>query len=90
MRYFHLNKNKFYCPTLNLDRLWTLVSEQTRLHYAQKTDVAPVIDVTKAGYFKVLGKGHLPRQPVIVRAKFFSKSAEQKIKKVGGVCVLSA
>merc|ERR1712058_103983 len=39
MRYFHLNKN--FCPTLNLDRLWTLVSEQTREHYAKKTDVAP-------------------------------------------------
>merc|ERR1711977_485057 len=24
MRYFHLNKNKYFCPTLNLDRLWTL------------------------------------------------------------------
>ena len=24
MRYFHLNKNKFFCPTVNLDKLWTL------------------------------------------------------------------
>ena len=42
------------------------------------------------GYYKVLGKGYLPKQPVIVKAKFFSKSAEQKIKKVGGACVLVA
>jgi len=28
------------------------------------------------GYFKVLGKGVLPSQPVIVKAKFFSKKAE--------------
>merc|ERR1712072_600367 len=47
----------------------------------------PVIDVTKSGFFKVLGKGRLPAQPVIVKAKFFSKSAEKKIKEVGGVCV---
>jgi large subunit ribosomal protein L27Ae len=44
----------------------------------------------RAGYFKVLGKGVLPKQPVIVRAKFFSKAAERKIKAVGGVCVLTA
>jgi len=37
-----------------------------------------------------LGKGILPKQPVIVKAKFFSKVAERKIKKVGGACVLQA
>lgn len=42
------------------------------------------------GYYKLLGKGKLPPQPVIVKAKFFSKTAEKKIKEVGGVCVLSA
>ncbi len=42
------------------------------------------------GYHKVLGKGVLPKQPVIVRAKYFSKSAEEKIKSVGGACVLVA
>ena len=44
--------------------------------------------VTFQGYFKVLGKGHLPKQPVIVKAKFFSKGAEAGIKAVGGACVL--
>ena len=38
----------------------------------------------------MLGKGHLPKQPVIVKARFFSKSAEDKIKAVGGACVLTA
>ena len=28
--------------------------------YAKIKDKAPVIDVVKAGYFKVLGKGRLP------------------------------
>ena len=42
------------------------------------------------GYFKVLGKGKLPKQPVIVKAKFFSRRAEEKIKGVGGACVLTA
>jgi large subunit ribosomal protein L27Ae len=38
----------------------------------------------------VLGKGKLPKQPVIVKAKFFSRRAEEKIKAVGGACVLMA
>ena len=42
------------------------------------------------GYYKVLGKGHLPSQPLIVKAKFFSRAAEEKIKAVGGACVLVA
>ena len=42
------------------------------------------------GYFKVLGKGHLPKQPVIVKAKFFSQSAQKKIRQAGGACVLVA
>ena len=42
------------------------------------------------GYYKVLGKGKLPKQPVIVKAKFFSRLAEEKIKAVGGACVLTA
>jgi large subunit ribosomal protein L27Ae len=42
------------------------------------------------GYYKVLGKGRLPKQPVIVRAKYFSKVAEEKIKSAGGCCVLRA
>nr|ACN10040.1 60S ribosomal protein L27a [Salmo salar]ACN12387.1 60S ribosomal protein L27a [Salmo salar] len=91
MRHYHLKRNTVHCPTVNLDKLWTLVSEQTRLNYAKKPDgPAPVIDAVRAGYFKVLGKGKLPKQPVIVKAKFFSRRAEEKIKAVGGACVLMA
>merc|ERR1712137_528680 len=90
MRYFHKTNNKFFCPTINLDKIWSLVSDQTRERYAEVKDKAPVIDCVRAGYFKVLGKGHLPKQSVIVKAKFFSRSAELKIKKVGGACVLVA
>ena len=51
---------------------------------------AVVIDCTKAGFFKVLGKGVLPKVPIIVKAKIFSKSAEQRIKAIGGACILTA
>ena len=39
---------------------------------------------------KVTGKGKLPEQPVIVKARYFTKDAETKIKAAGGVCVLCA
>ncbi|KAI1729711.1 ribosomal proteins 50S-L15, 50S-L18e, 60S-L27A domain-containing protein [Ditylenchus destructor] len=90
MRNFHLRKNQYYCPTVNLDKLWSLVTEQTRLKYANVKDKAPVINVLRAGYHKVLGKGVLPKQPVIVKAKYFSHTAEEKIKKAGGACILVA
>ena len=51
---------------------------------------ASVLDVTKHGFFKVLGKGHLPKVPMIVKARFFSASAEKKIKEAGGTCILTA
>ena len=90
MRHFHLKRNQYYCPIVNIDKLWSLVSEETRTKYATVKDKVPVIDVTKAGYFKVLGKGRLPNQPVIVKAKYFSKTAERRIKAVGGACILTA
>jgi large subunit ribosomal protein L27Ae len=39
---------------------------------------------------KVLGKGRLPPIKVVVKARFFSKIAERKIKAAGGQCVLTA
>ena len=93
MRYFHLNKNKYYCPTINTNQLWSLLSEKHRQAYKnadKKLEKVPVIDVTRAGYFKVLGKGIMPKIPIIVKAKLFSSKAEKKIKEVGGACVLVA
>merc|ERR1712147_326762 len=92
MRNFHVHANNanLYQPGINLDKLWSLVSEQTRTKYAGQTAKAPVIDCSRAGYFKVLGKGALPKQPVIVKARFFSRIAEEKIKAVGGACILTA
>ena len=91
VRHCHLKRNQSFCPTINLDKLWTLVSEQTRVNAAKnKTGVAPIIDVVRSGYYKVLGKGTLQKQPVIVKAKFFSRRPEEKIKGVGGACVLVA
>uniref|UniRef100_A0A8C1LBX9 Large ribosomal subunit protein uL15 n=1 Tax=Cyprinus carpio TaxID=7962 RepID=A0A8C1LBX9_CYPCA len=49
MRHYHLKRNTLFCPTINLDKLWTLVSEQTRVNYSKKPDgPAPIIDVVRA------------------------------------------
>ncbi|KAL6774357.1 RPL27A [Auxenochlorella protothecoides x Auxenochlorella symbiontica] len=90
MRYFHLNKNKYFQPIINLDKIWSLVGESARVEAAKDTSSAAVIDVTQHGYFKVLGKGQLPEQPLLVRAKFISKLAEKKIKAAGGAVELVA
>lgn len=90
MRHFHKTNQQYFCPTINLGKLWTLIPENIRYENKDKTDVAPVLDVTDRGYFKVLGKGVLPKQPIIVKAKFFSKKAERRIKSVGGACILTA
>jgi len=60
MRHFHKQKNHYHCPTVNLDRLWTLVPTEVREKHA-KAEVAakgvvPVIDVTKS----VSGYAHTP------------------------------
>nr|XP_045048283.2 60S ribosomal protein L27a-like [Desmodus rotundus] len=91
VRHYRLKRNQSFCPTVNLDKLWTLVREQTRVKGAKnKTGAAPIIDMMRSGHYKVLGKGKLPKQPVIVKAEFFSRRAEEKIKSVGGACVLVA
>ena len=93
MRHFHVRKNRYHCPTVNIDKLWSMLPEETyEAAKAAGADAkkAPVLDVTKKGIFKVLGKGELPEYPLIVKAKFFTKLAEKKIKKSGGACLLTA
>ena len=90
MRYFHRTTQQFHTPTINLDKVWSLVSDETKKAASEKKGEALVIDVLNNGYYKVLGKGKLPNQPIVVRAKYFSRIAEEKIKAVGGVCQLVA
>mmetsp|Transcript_11029 Transcript_11029/g.35029 ORF Transcript_11029/g.35029 Transcript_11029/m.35029 type:complete len:82 (-) Transcript_11029:70-315(-) len=73
-----------------LTRSLPRVSRQAREKAAKDSSKGLVIDVTQYGYFKVLGKGQLPSQPMVVKAKYFSKLAEKKINEVGGVCELIA
>ncbi|KAI1025110.1 hypothetical protein LB504_009809 [Fusarium proliferatum] len=92
MRYFHKQPNHFWKPIINLDKLWSLVPQETRDAYVsgEKKDTVPVLDLLPLGYSKVLGKGRLPEIPLVVRARWVSRLAEQKIKQAGGVVELVA
>ncbi|XP_952402.1 60S ribosomal protein L27a, putative [Theileria annulata] len=90
MRHFHKLRNQYFMRTVNVNQLWDLVPEETRKEYADKPDMAPVLDVMQSGYFKVLGTGNMPPRPLVVKARLFSKTAERKIKEAGGACVLVA
>lgn len=52
MRNYHVRRNTKWSPSINLDKLWTLVSDQTRLKYKDHPEgKAPVIDIVKAVSF---------------------------------------
>jgi large subunit ribosomal protein L27Ae len=92
MRYFHKQQNHFWKPTVNIEKLWSLVPAEEREAYlaGKKTDTVPVLDLLPLGYSKVLGKGRLPEVPLVVRARWVSKLAEEKIVAAGGVVELVA
>lgn len=47
-----MRRNTKWSPSINLDKLWTLVSDQTRLKYKDHPEgKAPVIDIVKAVSF---------------------------------------
>lgn len=47
MRHFHLNRNHSFAPTLNLDKLWSLVGQENRERAAKEADKIPVIDIVQ-------------------------------------------
>lgn len=46
MRHYHLLRNHYYRPIVNVDKLWNLVSEQKRLKVPEGK--MPVIDCVRA------------------------------------------
>jgi ribosomal protein L15 len=75
-------------------QLWSLVPAEKRDAYlsssGKKSDTAPVLDLLPLGYSKVLGKGRIPKVPIVVRARHVSQEAERKIKEAGGIVELVA
>ncbi|KAF8321921.1 uncharacterized protein EI90DRAFT_3146411 [Cantharellus anzutake] len=90
MRYFHLKRNPYWSPTINVDKLWSLVPEEEKAGLSSESEVVPVIDILAHGYSKLLGKGFLPKMPLIVKTRSVSSKAERKIRRAGGVVKLIA
>jgi hypothetical protein len=61
MRHFHLTRNATWKPTINIDKLWSLVPAAEREGHSAESDVVPVIDTLHHGYGKVLGNGRCVR-----------------------------
>jgi large subunit ribosomal protein L27Ae len=57
MRHFHLTRNAQWNPTINVDKLWTLVPEEHKKDLKEDSQVVPVVNVLHHGYSKVLGNG---------------------------------
>jgi large subunit ribosomal protein L27Ae len=89
MRHFHESKNLYFTPSVNVDHLWHILGAEA-LASAQAGKAAPVLDVGAFGYHKVLGKGLLPKAPIVVKARFVSAIAEKKIRAAGGAIILTA
>eukprot|EP01083_Nonionella_stella_P002271 6528_1 len=90
MAQYHLLPNRKYCKAINISEIWRLVPDNIKKECLNSKDKAPLIDIVEAGYSKVIGKGRIPKQPVVIRARFFSKKAQDKIRSVGGKCLLRA
>ena len=62
MRRFHLTRNAQWNPTINVDKLWTLVPEEHKKDLKEDSQVVPVVNVLHHGYSKVLGNGQFVLQ----------------------------
>jgi len=90
----HFGKHGFKRPVkvveelraVNLKQLDQLAGNLLKEKIAEKEEDKIKIDVSKLGYQKVLGSGRLT-QPLIIKAKVFSKQAVKKIEDAGGKVV---
>ena len=57
MRHFHLTRNQYWRPIINVDKLWTLVPAEEKKGLTENSEIVPVIDTLRYGYGKVLGNG---------------------------------
>lgn len=90
MRHYHLNRNQNLCPAVNLNKLWTLISEQTSINATKNvTGDAPTLDAVQYNHSNVLGKRNLLKAPAMMKAKFFSRRAKENIKgkEIDRLCV---
>lgn len=85
MRHYHKLQNHYIRPIINVEQLSALAEAKVEA----PSGSVPVIDLVHLGKFKLLGKGKVSR-PFIVKTRYVSKLAEERIKEAGGVVKLVA
>ena len=87
MRQFNRVHSRHFTSSINVEQIFSLLTKEEQAKIVNSNSM-PVIDVTKAGYFKVLGKGVELDRAMVVRARQFSKLARERIEAAGGKCEL--
>ena len=72
---------------INVGDLDTMAEDLVNKGIAEKVDDKIVIDVTKLGYNKVLGRGKVTKA-LVVKAPAFTSNAIEKIKSAGGEAII--
>lgn len=85
MRHYHKLQNHYIRPIINVEQLTALAEAKVEAPAGS----VPVIDLVHLGKFKLLGKGKI-NKPFIVKTRYVSKLAEERIKEAGGVVKLVA
>ena len=64
MRYFHRPRNKFYCPTVDADRLWSLGPDGVKDPVMAYDDCSALLTgITPPCYSKIRGQNNFTDSP---------------------------
>ena len=72
MRTFHYKRNPDHCPSINVDRLWSLVPEGVYEKTKADSEKAPVIDVTKLVWYIFPSNYLLKSSSYLTKARIFN------------------
>ncbi|ORD99741.1 R27A [Hepatospora eriocheir] len=85
---FHVKKNAEIKKSISLAKVYGLMDSESRKEVLNNESISPVIDVREFGYHVVVA-GELPlERPLVVKARYFTKNAEQQIANVGGKAII--
>merc|ERR1711915_49323 len=88
IRRYNDHSGHHYSNAINLEQLAKFVPENVRSQTIAEGAPVPKINLTNAGYTKVLSQGSVGlKMPLIVICESFSKSAQRQIEKMGGVAL---
>ncbi|KAI4290932.1 large subunit ribosomal protein L27Ae [Pancytospora philotis] len=85
---YHIKKNALWAKEISAAKLWSLIPAEQRRSFMANDEV-PVIDARAFGYHVVIGGKLSLDRPVIVKARYFTKNAEQEIVGAGGKAIIA-